>query len=360
MSQTAIPYFFFRGGSSRGPYFKRHDLPEDRALMSDVLLSVLGSGHPLNIDGIGGGNAVTTKAAILSESSDEWADIDYLFAQVGVTNGEVDFKPTCGNMMIAVAPAAIEMGLVTPAGDVTNVKIRAVNTGAKVESTVLTPNKGVIYDGDYSIDGVPGVAAPIAMNFSEIAGSSTGSLMPTGNVLDLIDGIQVTCLDFAMPMVIASAEDFGITGHESREELDGNKALFTQIEKVRLAAAQKMGMGDCSKSVTPKFGLISAARNGGLLNVRYFMPWSAHPTLAVTGSQCVAACSMLKGSVAESIVPTVVQSPCTITLEHPLGAMDVTMVLDNDNAKPHSAGLVRTARKLAQGHVFVPAAVWTP
>lgn len=360
MTQTAIPYLFMRGGSSRGPFFNKKDLPESRETLADVLVSALGSGHALNIDGIGGGNAVTTKVAILSESTDEWADVDYFFAQVSVLDRLVDFKPTCGNIMIAVGAAAVEMGLVEPSNTETTVNIHAVNTGAKVSARIQTPSGVVNYDGDTTIDGVPGSAAPVALNFSDVAGSSTGALLPTKQPLDIIDGISVSCIDFAMPMVIAKAEDFGITGYESREELDANKTLFKRIESVRLKAALKMGMGECHKSVTPKFGLISAAANGGTLSARYFMPWTTHPTLAVTGSQCISACALIPGTVADGLLERPVSSPSTLKIEHPLGFIDVVMTFETANGvHPISAGVVRTARKLASGDVFVPGSVWT-
>lgn len=359
MSQTAIPYYFFRGGSSRGPFFNRADLPADRDTLSSVLVSAIGSGHALNIDGIGGGNAVTTKVAILSKSIDAWADIDYFFAQVGVENGLVDYKPTCGNMMIAVGPAAIEMGLVDAAENHTELKIRAVNTNARVIANVSTPNKRVNYAGNTSIDGVPGTAAPVNLTFSNVAGSSCGALLPTGKAVNSVLGVDVSCIDFAMPMVIARASEFGISGHESRIELDNNKALFEKIESVRLAAAKLMGMGDCSDSVTPKFGLISEPKQGGSLTVRYFMPWTTHPTLAVTGSQCLSACALLRGTVADGMVTLPSQSPCELILEHPLGKMTVVIEFEwADQIIPHSANIVRTARKLAQGSVFVPSSVW--
>lgn len=360
MTQTGIPYCFIRGGSSRGPFFNQSDLPLDRETLSEVLVAAVGSGHPLNIDGIGGGNAVTTKTAILSPSADSWADIDYLFAQVGVENKLVDFKPTCGNMMIGVGPAAIEMGLIEASDDVTEIKIRAVNTNAKVISRVQTPGRLVNYDGDIAIDGVPGTAAPIHLEFKEVAGSSTGKLLPTGQVTTTIDGITLSCIDFAMPMVIGRAIDFGIIGSESREHLDNNKSLFKKIEAIRLAAAMEMGMGDCKDSVTPKFGLISRAIKGGSLCVRYFMPWSTHPTLAVTGAQCLAACLLLPGSIAQEYIDQDLSSPATVVLEHPLGKMEVVIQFKHEAAgvKPISATVVRTARKLAQGEVFIPGAIW--
>lgn len=365
MTQTSIPYYLFRGGSSRGPFFQREHLPADNDQLSAVLVAVLGSGHPLNIDGIGGGNAVTTKVAMLSRSADDWADIDYFFAQVSVEDRLVDYKPTCGNMMIAVAPAAIEMGLIPTAGEVTQVRIRAVNTGAKVVATIQTPDGQVSYDGDTAIDGVPGTAAPVGLDFTGVAGSLTGKFLPTGNPMDTVDGVEVTCMDFAMPMVIGRASDFGVTGYESRVDLDNNKALFERMERVRLQAAELMGMGDCTKSVTPKFGLVARAKDGGTLCTRYFMPWAAHPTLAVTGSQCLAACALTPGTVTTGMLKIPEASPAPMLLEHPLGKMEVVMCFDAGKTEsaevsaPVSAGVVRTARKLTRGEVFIPATTWS-
>lgn len=362
MTQTAIPYFFMRGGTSRGPYFNSADLPSDRESLAKVLIAAIGSGHPLNIDGIGGGNAVTTKVAILSRSQDDWADIDYFFAQVSVEDRLVDFKPTCGNILSGVASAAIEMGLIPAKNGSTTVNIHAVNTGAKVTSRVLTDGQAVIYDGDVAIDGVPGTAAPVELNFMDVAGSSTGSFLPTGRLIDTFDNIDVTCMDVAMPMVIARVADFGLTGYETVAELDANKDFFAQMESIRIQAGKSMGMGDVSKSVTPKFGLLAPARSGGTVATRYFMPWSTHPTMAVTGSQCLASCVLTPGTVAEGLTTSVEHGPVTVTLEHPMGTMDVIIDFDRkgDEFVHKSAGLVRTTRKLAQGHVFIPQSVWKP
>ncbi|OED40114.1 isomerase [Chromatiales bacterium (ex Bugula neritina AB1)] len=360
MQQTSIPYFFFRGGSSRGPFFNRADLPADLDTLTQVLTSTIGSGHPLNIDGIGGGNAVTTKVAMLSRSNHEWADIDYFFAQISVLDQLVDYKPTCGNMMTAVGPAAIEMGLIGASGDITEVKIRALNTGARVRARVQTPNGLVSYDGEEEIDGVPGTAAPIELNFIDVAGSSTGKFLPTGNCRDRIDGIEVTCMDVAMPMVIATASSLGLSGHETREELDENRALFARIEAIRLKAGLLMGLGDCCKSVIPKFGIVAPAGSGGTLCTRYFMPWTTHPTLAVTGSQCLSACALTPGTVTDGLLTRPTQTPAIVSLEHPMGLMDVIVDFDlTDSQFTHkSAGVVRTARKLASGELFIPGSVW--
>ncbi|MEM8581286.1 MAG: 4-oxalomesaconate tautomerase [Pseudomonadota bacterium] len=359
MTQTAIPYIFMRGGTSRGPYFRRSDLPKDLDTLAKVLIAALGSGQSLNIDGIGGGAAVTTKVAMLSVSEDDWADIDYFFAQVSVEDKLVDFKPTCGNILSGVAPAAIEMGLFKPQRDETEVRIRAVNTGARVVAKVNTPGCELTYDGDVEIAGVPGHSAPVRLSFMGVVGSATGAFLPTGNLRDKVQGIELTCMDVAMPMAIARAADFGLTGYESAEELDANRAFFERMEAVRIEAGERMGMGDVSKSVTPKFGLMAPAREGGTLAVRYFMPWKTHPTMAVTGAQCMASCALTPGTVADGILDRPTTSPAEVILEHASGKIDVLVDFAADQGfTVNSAGLVRTARKLADGHVYVPQSVW--
>ena len=360
MTQTAIPFLFVRGGTSRGPYMNRADLPDDLETLAEVLISIVGSGHPLNIDGIGGGAAVTTKVAMLSVSDDDWADVDYFFAQVSVEDRLVDFKPTCGNILSGVGPAAIEMGLVPSRDGETPVNIRAVNTGAKVAAVVQTPGGAVTYEGSAQIDGVPGTAAPVALQFMETVGGVTGAFLPTGNLTDSIDGIEVTCMDVAMPIVIARADSFGLTGYESAAELDNNAEFYRRMQAIRIEAGQRMGMGDVSQSVTPKFGLLAPARDGGTIATRYFMPWKCHPTMAVTGAQCLASCALTPGSVADGMAARPNETPATITLEHASGQIDVVVDYDLGEAgfAIKSAGLVRTARKLAVGSVFVPVSVW--
>ncbi|MEO1557648.1 MAG: 4-oxalomesaconate tautomerase [Pseudomonadota bacterium] len=360
MTQTAIPYVFMRGGTSRGPYMNRADLPEDLETLAKVLVAIVGSGHPINIDGIGGGVAVTTKVAMLSPSQDDWADVDYFFAQVSVDDAQVDFKPTCGNILAGVGPAAIEMGLVEAMDGETPVNIRAVNTEARVAAVVQTPGGQVRYDGEAQIDGVPGTAAPVSLQFMETVGGVTGAFLPTGNHVDEVDGVQVTCMDVAMPMVIAQAADFGLTGYESAAELDENTDFFARMEAVRIKAGALMGMGDVTKSVTPKFGLLAPAMDGGTIATRYFMPWRTHPSMAVTGAQCLASCVLTPGTVADGLAAKPNETPVTITLEHASGQIDVVVDYDQTDAgfEIKSAGLVRTARKLAAGEVFVPSSVW--
>lgn len=348
-----------RGGTSRGPYFNRADLPEDLETLANVLIAAVGSGHPLNIDGIGGGAAVTTKVAMLSRAEDDWADVDYFFAQVSVEDRKVDFKPTCGNILCGVASAAIEMGLVEATGATTEVRINAVNTGARVISTVQTDGGAVRYDGDTAIDGVPGTAAPVGVSFMDVAGSATGKLLPTGNTVDTIEGIDVTCMDVAMPIVIARADAFGKTGYETAAELDEDNAFMAQMLAVRLAAGAKMGMGDVTDSVTPKFAILSEPRADGAITARYFMPWKCHPTMAVTGAQCLASCALMSGTIAEGLVRKPNDNPARMVIEHPSGTIEVLVDYAAAPFAIHSAGLVRTCRKLAAGEVFVPTSVWT-
>lgn len=356
MPQTAIPCLFMRGGSSRGPYFNRADLPEDKERLADLLIAAVGAGHPLNIDGVGGGAAVTTKTAMISPSDDDWAEIDYFFAQVKVDERSVDFGPTCGNILSGIGPAAIEMGMVPVQDGETRVRIRAVNTGAKVEAVVQTPGGKVEYEGDARIDGVPGTAAPVTLNFMDVIGSKTGAMFPTGSPRDVIDGIEVTCIDVAMPIAVARAGDFGLTGYETREELDANREFYARFEPIRQKAGRLMGMGDVSKSVTPKFAILSEPREGGAISARYFMPWNCHPSMAVTGSICLGCCTLAPGTVAEGLARPPQGSPAVIGIEHPMGQIEVTAdySVGENRFELKTAGLLRTARLLMRGEMMIP------
>ena len=323
MTQTAIPFLFMRGGTSRGPYFNRADLPVDRETLANVLIAAVGSGHPLNIDGVGGGAAVTTKVAMLSKAEGDWADVDYFFAQVSVEDRKVDFKPTCGNILCGVASAAIEMGLVPAQNGATEIKINAVNTGARVISTVRTEGGAVLYDGDTAIDGVPGTSSPVGVSFMEVSGSMTGKILPTGKVRNTFEGVDVTCMDVAMPVVIAHADAFGKTGYESVAELNEDSAFIHRMLAVRLAAGDAMGMGDVTESVTPKFAILSEPRADGAISARYFMPWKCHPAMAVTGAQCIASCALMRGTVAEELTRKPNDNPARVVIEHPSGSIEV-------------------------------------
>ncbi len=360
MSQRAIPTIVMRGGTSRGPYFNAADLPEDRESLARVLISAMGAGAPLQVDGIGGGAPTTSKVAMLSRSNHDWAEIDYFFAQVHATEASVDFTPSCGNILAGVGPAAIEMGLAEAGSGETKVCIHNVNTGALIEAVVQTPGATVTYEGDARIDGVPGTAAPILLNFMHVIGSRTGKLFPTGKRIEEIGGIAVTCIDVAMPMVIARAESFGLSGYESAQELDDNRAFYDRMEPIRCEAGKRMGLGDVSQSVVPKFGLLAPPISGGTLSGRYFMPWAAHPTFAVTGSICTGACLLTPGTVADGFIDKLDGSPATIVIEHPQGEIEVVFdyAIQDGEFELRSAGVLRTARKLFSGNLFIPAGLW--
>ena len=358
--QTKIPCVMMRGGTSRGPFFLASDLPGDPRLRDEVLLAVIGSPHDYQVDGIGGANPLTSKAAIISKSRHAGVDVDYLFAQVLINEKLVDTKPNCGNMLVAVGPFAIESGLVPARHPETTVRIFNVNTQALVDSIVQTPHGKVTYAGDAAIDGVPGTAAPVKLNFKSAVGAVTGKLLPTGRPLDVIDGVDVSCVDMAMPMVLIPAEQLGKTGHESADELDADKALFTRMEAIRRKAGEMMGMGDVSKMVVPKVGLLAAPRKGGTITSRYFVPYSCHRAHAVTGTVCVASACAVPGTVAARIAPLATAPQGVVRIEHPSGmiAIDLDVELDQQPPIIRRAALIRTARRIFDGHVHVPEQVW--
>lgn len=351
-----IPCMLMRGGTSKGPFFLASDLPEDVATRDQVLLSVMGSPDIRQIDGIGGGNTLTSKAVIVGSSARPGIDIDYLFAQVSITDNTVDTGPNCGNMLSAVAPFAIERGLVAAVDPQTSVRIFNINTNKVIEAIVQTPGGRVTYDGAVQVDGVPGTGAGVVLKFLDAAGAKTGQLLPTGNAIDIIDGIAVSCVDFTTPMVFIAAASVGKTGHESKAELDGDSALLARLEQLRLKAALLMGMGDVAAKVLPKLALLSSPRAGGTISSRYFVPWNCHAAHAATGATCVAAACCIPGTVAALIVPTVAGNERIVTIEHPAGKIETCVHLQEapDGTIPviGSAGIVRTARPLFSGQVF--------
>jgi len=356
--QIAIPCLFMRAGTSRGPFFNRNHLPQDLDQLAKVLIAAVGAGHKLNINGIGGGVAVTTKVAMVSPSTEEWADVDYFFAQVNVEDEHVDFSPTCGNMLSGIGPAAVEMGLICPTEGQTTIKIRSVNTGARIEAIVETPinpKPRVEYEGTAQIDGVLGTASPIQLNFMDVVGSKTNGLLPTGKTIEQIDGIDTTLIDVAVPMMMLRASDMGKTGYETAEALTEDKAFMDKLETLRLQAGKRMGLGDVSKRVVPKVGLLSKARNSGSVNIRYFMPWQCHPSLAVTGSMAFAGCVLQTGTVADDLT-SIEEGANSLVFEHPMGNMTVTVdySIENGQLDLRASGSVRTARLLMRGELLVP------
>ena len=353
---TTIPCILMRGGTSKGPFFLASDLPDDVAARDQVLLSVMGFPDQRQIDGIGGGNTLTSKAIIVSPSTRPGIDIDYLFAQVSITENTVDTGPNCGNMLSAVTPFAIERGLVDAVNPQTCVRIFNVNTSKVIEAIVQTPGGRITYEGTVQVDGVPGTGAGVVLKFLDGAGAKTGQLLPTGKVIDIIDDVPISCVDYTTPMVLIAAASVGITGHESKAELDADSALLARLEQLRLKAALLMGMGDVSTKVLPKLALLAGPRAGGTISSRYFVPWNCHAAHAATGATCIAAACCIPGSVAALIVQLVMGSERIVAIEPPAGKIEACVQLQAhpDGAIPviRSAGIVRTARPLFSGNVF--------
>src|SRR6478736_10460817 len=268
----SIPCVLMRAGTSRGPFFLREWLPDGDEARDQALIGAIGASDPLQLDGLGGGSTLNSKVAIVSRSSQPGCDIDYLFAQVGVGHRSVDTRPNCGNMLSGVAPFAIEQGLVAAKDGTTRVRVFNVNTKSQIDVTVRTPGGRVTYEGDTSIDGVAGSAAPIRLNFLDAWGAVTGQVFPTGNRIDTIDGIEVSCIDAAMPLMIVRASDLGVTGREKPAALDANTELLERLEVLRLQAGRRMGLGDVSDSVIPKPVLVSAGVSNDSITSRYFTP----------------------------------------------------------------------------------------
>jgi 2-methylaconitate cis-trans-isomerase PrpF len=242
----------FRGGTSKGPLFLASDLPRDKDTLDAVLLAAMGSPHKRQVDGIGGAESLTSKVVIVSRSSRNDADVDYLFAQVNPESPLVDYKSNCGNMLSAIAPFAVENGLVAANGRKTTVRIYNVNTDSLVESTIDTEDGAVRYEGDAAIDGVPGTSAPVIENFAKTVGSKTKKLLPTGHLTETIDGVEVSCIDVAVPTVMMNADCLGIEGNETKVVLDACSDLIARLNRIRVEAGQRMDMGDCTDYVVPK------------------------------------------------------------------------------------------------------------
>lgn len=360
----AIPCTLMRGGTSKGLYFHARDLPAEPACRDRVLLAAMGSPDPRQIDGVGGAHPLTSKVAVIGPATRPDADVDYLFLQVVVDKPEVSDSQNCGNILAGVGPWAIENGLVQPAGPVTSVRIHMVNTASIAVAHVQTPGGRVEYEGDARIDGVPGTAAAVPLDFLDVAGSSCGALFPTGRVEDRAGGVAVTCIDNGMPVVILDAADFGKTGAETPGELEADVELRRRVEAIRLELGPRMNLGDVAKKTVPKMTLASPPRTGGALCTRTFIPHRVHEAIGVLGAVSVATAVAASGSVAARIAqraPAAHGSVDRMDIEHPSGffTVEIDVVVGNEGLVVRRAALLRTARKLMHGEIYVPSRVWS-
>ncbi len=350
--RDGAPCMWMRGGTSKGGFFLAADLPADTAARDAFLLRAFGSPDPRQIDGMGGADPLTSKVAIVSKSVREGVDVDYLFLQVFVDQAIVTDSQNCGNMLAGVGPFAIERALLAATGDETRVAIFMENTGQIAVATVRTPGGQVTYGGDAAISGVPGTAAPIPLAFRDTAGSSCGALLPTGNGVDMIDGIRVTLIDNGMPCVVFLASDVGVTGYEDRETLDANTAMKAKIEAIRLKAGPLMNLGDVTEKSVPKMMLVAAPEHGGAIAVRSLIPHRVHASIGVLGAVSVATAALVEGSPAAAVAKMPEGKVKNLGVEHPTGITECVVTVD-DVGRPIEAGMLRTARKLMDGLIFV-------
>lgn len=347
--RDGIPCLWMRGGTSKGAYLLASDLPEEPAERDALLLRIMGSPDPRQIDGIGGADPLTSKVAVLSPSSRPDADVDYLFLQVFVDRPVVTDAQGCGNILAGVGPAAIERGLVPVRGEETPVRVHMLNTGEVAEARVRTPDGRVSYDGDAAIDGVPGTAAPVPLMFQNTQGSMCGALLPTGRAVDVIEGVEATLIDNGMPCVVMRAADLGITGREDRETLEADAALRARVEAIRLAAGPLMALGDVREKPVPKMVLVSAPGAGDAIATRSFIPHRVHASIGVFAAVSVATACTLPGSPAAALAR--VPPDGRFRIAHPTGAVEVLLSIDAEG-RVTGAGTLRTARKLMDGRAF--------
>lgn len=341
---------WMRGGTSKGGYFLASDLPASDGARDAVLLRAMGSPDPRQIDGMGGADPLTSKVAVVRPSARDGVDVDYLFLQVFVDQPIVTDAQNCGNILAGVGPFAIERGLVAAQDDETPVTIFMENTGQVAVARVQTPGGVVSYAGDARIDGVPGTAAAVPLEFRDTAGSSCGALFPTGNVVDVIDGVEVTLIDNGMPCVLLRASDLGIIGNERPQMLEADDNLRTRLEAIRLAAGPMMNLGDVAEKSVPKMSIVSAPQNGGVIATRTFIPHKCHKTIGVLGAVSVATACLTKGAVGHDLATIPDGQQKAMSIEHPTG--EVTVVGHIIDGEVTRAAVLRTARKLMDGIIY--------
>jgi 4-oxalomesaconate tautomerase len=352
MTSAGVRCMLMRGGTSKGAYFLAEDLPRDPEERDDLLIRIMGSGDPQQIDGIGGAHPLTSKVAVVSPAANDQADVDYLFLQLGVDEATVSDQQNCGNLLAGVGPFAVERGLIPAGPDQTTTRIRMVNSDSLATAHFPTPGGQPDYDGDTTISGVPGTAAAIVLDFADTEGSATGSLLPTGQLRDEIDGVEVTCIDNGMPVVVVRAADLGLTGYESYAELEADQPLLDRIQSLRVQAGKLMGLGDVTGTSVPKTTLVAAPRDGGTICTRTFIPVRPHTAIGVLGAVSVVTALAIPGAVGANLAAA--PDGVRYDVEHPTGHLEVEAEIDTSGDVPRvrRSGVVRTARKLFDGRVY--------
>lgn len=349
-----IPCTLFRGGTSKGTFFMKDDLPQNEKERNELLLKIMGSPSLNQIDGIGGGTFVTSKVALISPSNREGVDIDYKFIQVMVDEPIVDDQPTCGNILTAVGLFALEKKLVEIQDGISEVVVFDENTAATIKQQIETPNKTINYRGNFSISGVPGSASPIHLLFRNISGAKTGKYLPTGNVVDIFGGLEATCLDISMPTVFFKASDFGVKGNENMEALNRRQDLISGLLELREEASKKMGLGKAENRVIPKVALLSLPQSGGDINIRYFTPKTCHPSIAVSAGFCLSTGCFIKGTLMNRVYPAKMTGiEESVKIENPSGITPINIHFPDKKIETVEGKVSRTARLLFSGNVYV-------
>ncbi|MBS7803943.1 4-oxalomesaconate tautomerase [Rhizobiales bacterium TNE-4] len=359
MIQRGIPCMLIRGGTSKGAYFLARDLPADVAARDRVLLAIMGSPDKRQIDGLGGAHPLTSKTAIVAPSTEPGCDIDFLFAQIGIEQPKVDTTPNCGNILAGIGPFALARGLVKANDPRTIVRVRTLNTGTIADLELQIEKGQAKAEGTARIDGVPGTSAPIAISFLDTEGSVCGALLPTGRVVDVIDGIPCTLIDNGMPVIVLRASDVDRTGYESVEALNKDNVLKARLERIRLAAGLLMNLGDVTDKVVPKIALVAPPSAGGALSTRSFIPHECHAAIGVFAAVSVATAAALLGSPAASVAVMPQARERIVSVEHPTGEFSVSLTVGGTEQAPRveKAGLVRTARILMDGTAYIPGGI---
>lgn len=348
-SPVSVPCMLMRGGTSKGAYFLAEDLPADPATRDELILRIMGSPDPRQIDGLGGAHPLTSKVAIVSRSTEPGTDLDYLFLQVGVGEPTLGTQQTCGNLLAGIGPFAVERGLMAAGEGTTTARIRLLNTGDRAVATFSTPAGAVDYDGGITLDGVPGRAGGITL---EVSSGPDQALLPTGRTVDEIEGVETTLVANGMPVVLLRAGDLGLAGDEAPDDLESRTELRQTLEQIRAAAGRLMGLGEVADQSVPKMVLLSAPRHGGTIHTRTFIPHRVHTSIGVLMAASVAAGLRLPGSVGSELAE--IDDDGIDLIEHPTGSLpsQVTVRQDDSGTFHATSTSVRTARPLFDGRVF--------
>lgn len=377
-----IPCSIIRGGTSKGVYLRTKDLPEDPILRDKVILNIYGSPDIRQINGLGGADPLTSKAALIAPSKRDDADVDYTFGYVGIKDAVIDYEGNCGNISSGVGIFAISQGLVPITEPITYVRIYNTNTKKVIVAAIPVEDEEVVSEGDYAIDGVPGTGAKIVLNFLKCGGAKTGKLLPTGNVVDEItlkDGknVRVSLVDAANPSVFVKAEDVGFTGKELPQDTETRPEILDIMEDIRTTAAVMMGLSESKETcgpAVPKVAFVAAPQDyatstGNIVNgdsidllARTKAMAVLHKAYAVTGGICVSTAALIEGTVVNEIVSENAKESGIVRVGHPSGVLEFVISLEklpDGQLSLVQAGVSRTAKPILDGYVYVSRKVFT-